>query len=65
MPKYLVKCKASVYHDVEVEADDELHARDLGETALADLISDVKLPDPLEWESVEMWEVEEVNAQLV
>lgn len=62
MAKYLVRCKASVYYDVEVEADDEMFAEDLGVGELAELIEDLDLPSPLEWEGFEAWEVEELNA---
>ena len=60
MAKYLVRCKASVYYDTEVEADDEMFAEDLGVGDLAELLNQVDLPNPLEWEVLEAWEVEEL-----
>lgn len=61
MTKYLVKCKISVYHEAEVDAEDPLDARDLVEGELAELVSDIELPNSLEWEGLESWEVEELN----
>lgn len=61
MAKYLVRCKASVYYDVEVEAKDKSDARDMGEGELAELLDEASLPNSLEWEGLEAWEVEELD----
>lgn len=61
MAKYLVRCKASVYYDVEVEAEDEMFAEDEGTNKLGQLLEPVMLPSPLEWEGFEAWEIEEME----
>lgn len=61
MAKYLVRCKASVYYDTEVEAEDKLDARDIGEGELSELLDEASLPNSLEWEGLEAWEVEELD----
>jgi hypothetical protein len=52
MSKYLVRCKASVYYDVEIETKEKWDAEAEG----LDMF-----PSPLEWEGAEVWEVDEVT----
>jgi len=59
MSKYTVRCKASVYFDVEIETKDKWDAEAEGLDTFSNLLDDAPLPSPLEWESVEVWEVEE------
>lgn len=59
MSKYTVRCKASVYFDVEIETKDKWDAETEGLDTFSNLLDDAPLPSPLEWESVEVWEVEE------
>lgn len=61
MNKYLVRLKASVYYDVEVYADDELTAVDEGEQNFFKILNASSLDSPLEWENVDVWEVEELD----
>ena len=58
--KYLVRCSASVYLDVEIEAEDEESARIKGGEAYDKLTEKIVFPDPLEFDSFEVWDVEEV-----
>jgi hypothetical protein len=58
MPKYTVRCKASVYFDVDVETVEKWDAEAEGLDIFGNLLDDAPLPSPLEWESVEVWEVE-------
>lgn len=58
MSKYTVRCKASVYFDVDVEASEKWDAEAEGLDIFGNLLDDAPLPSPLEWESVEVWEVE-------
>jgi hypothetical protein len=58
MSKYTVRCKASVYFDVDVETVEKWDAEAEGLDIFGNLLDDAPLPSPLEWESVEVWEVE-------
>ena len=58
MSKYTVRCKASVYFDVDVETSEKWDAEAEGLDIFGNLLDDAPLPSPLEWESVEVWEVE-------
>jgi hypothetical protein len=59
MSKYTVRCKASVYFDVKIETKDKWDAEAEGLDTFSNLLDDAPLPSPLEWEGVEVWEVEE------
>jgi len=59
MSKYLVRCKASVYYDVEIETNEKWDAEAEGLDSFGNILDDCKLAMPLEWEGVEVWEVEE------
>lgn len=59
MSKYTVRCKASVYFDVDIETKDKWDAEAEGLDIFGNLLDDAPLPSPLEWEGVEVWEVEE------
>lgn len=63
MAKYLVRCKASVYYDVEVEADDEWFAEELGLSKLGELTETATLPEPLSWDNYESWEIQELEVE--
>jgi hypothetical protein len=60
MSKYLVRCKASVYFDIEMEAQEKWDAESEGLDAFGNLLDNAPLPSPLEWDSVEVWEVEPI-----
>jgi len=60
MTKYLVRCKASVYFDIEMEAQEKWDAESEGLDAFGNLLDNAPLPSPLEWDSVEVWEVEPI-----
>jgi hypothetical protein len=60
MSKYLVRCKASVYYDVEIEVQEKWDAEAEGLDAFSNLLDNAPLPSPLEWDSVEVWEVEPI-----
>jgi hypothetical protein len=62
MSKYTVRCKASVYFDVDIETKERWDAEAEGLDIFGNLLDDTTLPSPLEWESVEVWEVEEEDA---
>lgn len=59
MSKYTVRCKASVYFDVEIETKDKWDAEAEGLDIFGNLLDAAPLPMPLEWDGVEVWEVEE------
>jgi hypothetical protein len=59
MSKYTVRCKASVYFDVDVETKERWDAESEGLDIFGNLLDATTLPSPLEWEGVEVWEVEE------
>lgn len=59
MSKYLVRCKASVYYDVEIETKEKWDAESEGLDTFSNLLDDCNLATPLDWEGVEVWEVEE------
>lgn len=63
MAKYLVRCKASVYYDVEVEAEDEWFAEELGLSKLGELTETAVLPEPLSWDNYESWEIQELEGE--
>ncbi len=58
MSKYTVRCKASVYFDVDVETKERWDAESEGLDIFGNLLDATTLPSPLEWEGVEVWEVE-------
>jgi hypothetical protein len=60
MTKYLVRCKASVYYDIELETQEKWDAETEGLTSFSNLLDNAPLPSPLEWDSVEVWEVEPI-----
>lgn len=60
MSKYLVRCKASVYFDIEMETQEKWDAEAEGLDAFGNLLDNAPLPSPLEWDSVEVWEVEPI-----
>jgi hypothetical protein len=60
MSKYLVRCKASVYFDIEMETQEKWDAEAEGLDAFGSLLDNAPLPSPLEWDSVEVWEVEPI-----
>jgi hypothetical protein len=51
--------KAEIYLNIEVGADDKDMAEDLAVSKFAELIDKVTLPSPLEFESIEAWEVKQ------
>jgi len=59
MAKFLVRMKAEIYLNIEVGADDKDMAEDLAVSKFAELIDKVTLPSPLEFESIEAWEVKQ------
>ena len=61
MSKYLVRCKASVYYDVEIETKEKWDAEAEGLDMFGNLLDEATLPIPLEWEGAEVWEVDEVT----
>jgi hypothetical protein len=64
MTKYLVQLKSSIYFDVEIEAPDDEKAEELGIEQLAELLDSVKLPMPLEFDAIEMWQIQENEDEL-
>jgi len=64
MAKYLVQLKSSIYFDVEIEAPDDERAETLGIEQLAELLDQVKLPLPLEFDAIEMWQIQESEDEL-
>lgn len=60
MTTFTVRCKASVYYDVEIESNDMWDAQDQGFSKFSELLDSCPaLPSPLEFEGSEVWEIEE------
>jgi hypothetical protein len=49
-----------VYFDIEMEAQEKWDAESEGLDAFGNLLDNALLPSPLEWDSVEVWEVEPI-----
>jgi hypothetical protein len=49
-----------VYYDVELETQEKWDAEAEGLDAFGALLDNTPLPSPLEWDSVEVWEVEPI-----
>jgi hypothetical protein len=64
MTKYLVQLKSSIYFDVEIEAPDDERAEALGIEQFGELLDQVKLPLPLEFDAIEMWQIQESEDEL-
>jgi len=64
MAKYLVQLKSSIYFDVEIEAPDDERAETLGIKQFGELLDQVKLPLPLEFDAIEMWQIQESEDEL-
>jgi len=64
MAKYLVQLKSSIYFDVEIEAPDDERAEELGIEQFGELLDQVKLPLPLEFDAIEMWQIQESEDEL-
>jgi len=64
MAKYLVQLKSSIYFDVEIEAPDDERAETLGIEQFGELLDQVKLPLPLEFDAIEMWQIQESEDEL-
>ena len=64
MAKYLVQLKSSIYFDVEIEAPDDERAEELGIEQVGELLDQVKLPLPLEFDAIEMWQIQESEDEL-
>lgn len=64
MPKFNVRCKVSVYYDVEVETKEDWEAEQEGLDLFGQLLDKAEpLPEPLEWEGMEVWEVEKLEEE--
>jgi hypothetical protein len=49
-----------VYFDIEIETPEKWDAESEGLDAFGNLLDNAPLPSPLEWDSVEVWEVEPI-----
>jgi hypothetical protein len=63
MAKFTVQVKSSVYYETTIEAEDDYEARGAGEEELSLLLEKATLPEPLEWEGTEAWDVTEVEEE--
>jgi len=59
MAKYTVRLKATIYYDVDIEAPDQESADHRGTKQLSELLDSVELPEPLQIDFIEVWEIEE------
>lgn len=58
MSNYKVGCKVTIYYDIEVEASDNWSAEEKALETFSDMLDKVNLPSPLEFDSMEVWDVE-------
>lgn len=58
MSNYKVGCKVTIYYDIEVEANDNWSAEEKALETFSDMLDKVNLPSPLEFDSMEVWDVE-------
>lgn len=61
MNKYTVRLKSAVYYDVDIEAEDDHEAREQGVDILSKMLENTFLPMPLEFDMIEVWDVEETE----
>ena len=63
MANYTVKMKASVYYETVIDTKEKWEAEEEAMEEFGDILDSVELPEELDWEFVEVWEVEKEDEE--